>query len=359
MLNYIREDEFIELPIGIENTDLAEIILVQCAFFEFTKKIFNKKLMVAKNNASLLSLFYIDNEKLPLLMNQIDVRHLLPKNFKQLDRKKEIPNLLEILTNYNNYLLSGDFVEHDFSTNYRFHDKFIYCLLYEFTLESDPNIRLAHALQREIPILYSEEKFELAARFLFVTAFLEIFSKTNGCISSKTLEIADSFSIDLRIVTFVKRFVTDLYYYRIESLINYWRKNRDLFPDSVEVKFDELTDIFFKKIIRVQTEFTTNVFDKPGDMIIKIKNISDASLGSIIAENISWTPIDGLVEIGEKRKIRAKFLAPKEEYTLTIPIIPKKEGTINFRNLMIRFNDPFGIKHYTSLELPALKIKKK
>jgi hypothetical protein len=173
------------------------------------------------------------------------------------------------------------------------------------------------------------------------------------------LKIADGFTQDSKIVSVAKRMITDLYNSRVESLTNYWRKNRDIFPDSVDTKFDELMDIVFKNIIDLKAEFTTDTFDKPGDVIITIRNISDASLGSIVVEDIHWTPVEAMEIIGEKRKFRVKAFKPDEKYTLTFPIIPKKEGTINFRNLMIRFNDPFGIKHYTSLEIPSLKIKKK
>jgi len=357
--NINREDEFLELPFGIEETEFVEIVLVQNAFFEFTKLIFGDKTKLARNKASLLSLFFINDVKLlDFLSDYIDVTDLIPENFTQLNRRKEIQNAIEILTDYNNYLLSSDFIEHDFYTDQRFQDKFMYCLLLEFTIESDPKTRLAKALLREIPIKNAEEKHEIAARLLIVATFLEIFSST-GAISSTTLGIADSFTAAAKIVAFAKKFVTDLYNFRIESFINFWRKNKNLFPESVEAKFDELTDTVFKKIIELKADFTTNTFDTPGDIIITIKNKSDAHIGSLVAEEIHWTPIEAMEIIGEKRKIRIKSLASGEESTLTLPIIPNKVGTINIRNLMIRFNDPFGIKHFVSLPIPPLKIKKK
>ncbi|MCK5184363.1 MAG: hypothetical protein KAQ95_08660 [Candidatus Heimdallarchaeota archaeon] len=357
--NINREDEFLELPFGIEETEFAEIVLIQSAFFEFAKLIFGKKTALAKNKALLLTLFFINDVKLlDVLSDYLNVTNIIPKDFKQQNRKKELPNVIEILTDYNNYLLSNDFVEYDFNSNQRFQDKFLYCLLSEFTIESDPKTRLANVLLREIPIINTEEKYEIAARLLIVATFLETFSR-KGAISSNTLGIADSLTDDSKIVQFANKFVTDLYNFRIESFINYWRKNKNLFPESIEAKFDELTYTVFKKIIELKADFTTNTFDKPGDIIIKIKNKSDANLGTLVAEEIHWTPVEAMEIIGEKRKIRAKSLASSEEYTLTIPIIPKKDGTINFRNLMIRFNDPFGIKHFVSLEIPSLKIKKK
>ncbi len=356
--NIVRDDEFIELPAGIENTEFAEIILVNNAFFEFTKLIFGDKTIIASNNAQLLTLFFLNENLLSIFMKRTDISYIFPKNFELLNRKKEIPKFMEILTDYNYYLLSGFFIDSNLKINNRFHDKLIHYILSDFTLESDSKIRLANALLKEIPNFCAKEDFELAARFLVIAAFLGAFSKKIDKISTNILEISQSFSSKIDIVVFTKKFVSDLYSYRIESLINYWRKNQDLFPDSVNIKFDELTDIIFKKIIQIQIEFTTEAYDKPGDIIIKIRNKSDTTLGSLAAEDIHWTPPEGLVVIGEKRKIKAKFLVPNEEYTLTIPIIPKKLGTINFRNLIIRFNDPFGIKHFTSLEIPSLKIKK-
>ncbi|NHJ31476.1 MAG: hypothetical protein FK732_01310 [Asgard group archaeon] len=357
--NINREDEFLELPFGIEETEFVEIVLIQSALFEFTKLIFGKKTALAKNKASLLSLFFINDKKLlDVLSDYLNIANIIPKDFNKQNRKNELPNAVEILTDYNSYLLSSDFVEYDFYSNQRFQDKFLYCLLSEFTIESDPKTRLANVLLREIPIINSEKKFEIAARLLIVAAFLETFS-SKGTISSSTLKIANSLTDNSKIVKFAKKLVTDFYNFRIESFINYWRKNKNLFPESIDAKFDELTDTVFKNIIELKADFTTNTFDKPGDIIIKIRNKSDANLGSLIAEEIHWTPVEAMEIIGEKRKIRAKSLAPDEEYTLSLPIIPRKVGTINFRNLMIRFNDPFGIKHYVSLPIPSMKIKKK
>jgi hypothetical protein len=357
--NIVQEDEFIELPFEIEKTELAEIALIHIAFLEFTKLIFGIT-EIAKDKASLLSLFFINGEKLlDILIEYLDVSSYIPKNFNQLNRRKELGNLIEILTDYNEYLLSKDFVKYDFNSSKSFDDKILHCLLNEFTIESDPKIRLAKALLKEIPNIYAEKEYDVAARLLVVVAFLELNSKTKGELSFQTLEVADSITRESEIVVFVKRLVRDLSNFHIESFINFWRKNKNLFPESIETKFDELTDIVIKKIIGLHAEFTTNTFDKPGDIIITISNKSDANLGSLVAEEIHWTPIEAMGIIGEKRKIRAKSLAPDEEYTLTIPIIPKKEGTINFRNLMIRFNDPFRIKHFVSLPIPSLKIKKK
>ncbi|GAG78247.1 unnamed protein product, partial [marine sediment metagenome] len=236
--------------------------------------IFVNKPTLAKNKASILSLFFINDVKLlDIISDYLDVTNLIQKDFKQQNRKKELPNAIEILTDYNNYLLSCDFVEYDFFSNQRFQDKFLYCLLSEFTTESNPKTRLANVLLREIPIIHAEENHELAARFLIVASFLETLSN-KGEISSKTKEIADIFTEDSKIVKFAKKLVTDLYNFRIESFINFWRKNKDLFPESTEEKFDELTDTVFKKIIELKADFTTNTFDKPGDIIIKIRNKS-------------------------------------------------------------------------------------
>jgi hypothetical protein len=141
LYNTVREEEFIELPFGIEKTELAEIVLIQSAFYEFTRLIFEEKRIAAKENALLLSFFFIKNEKtLNILMDYSDLSAHIPKNFKELNRRKEIPNIMRILTDYNAFLLKGDFVVHDFRTNHRFHDKFKHCLMYECIAKRDSPI---------------------------------------------------------------------------------------------------------------------------------------------------------------------------------------------------------------------------
>jgi len=354
-----REDEFIELPYGIEEYEQVEVVLVQSAFFEFSKLILDIKEM-AFDQAATLSLLFIEKEELlDFAIIQWDVSNLIPKNFKKLNRRNEINNVIEILSDFNSYILKGDFVIYESILHPKFAENFKWVLLNELSSKIDAKSRFAKFLHKEIKKKITEREFEIAARLLFIVLFLEIFSRTPGRISPVTLEITKAISKDSQITSFIKKFVENLHKMQIESLIKYWRTNKDIFPDNVNVKVDELTDTVFKKILKLHVGFTTNVFDSPGEIIIKIKNNSDAVLGTVVAEDIHWTPIEAMEIIGEKRKIRIKTLAPDEEYAIAIPIIPKKEGTINIRNLMIRFNDPFGIKHYVSLPIPPLKIKKK
>ena len=354
-----REDEFIELPFGIEKYEQVEVVLVQSAFYEFCKLILDIK-EIAFDQAATLSLLFIEKEELlDFAITQWGVSDLIPKNFKKLNRRNEINNAIEILSDFNSYILKGDFVVYESILHLKFMENFNWSLLNELSSKIDAKSRFAKFLHKEIKMKIVKEEFETAARLLFIVLFLEIFSRTPGRISSDTLEITENISKDSQISTFIKKFVEKLHKMQIESLIKYWRTSKDLFSDYVNVKVDELTDTIFKRILEIQVDFTTNVFDKPGDIIIKIKNNSDTILGTLVAEEIHWTPQHALEIIGEKRKMRIKTLAPNEEYSTTIPIIPKKEGTINFRNLMIRFNDPFGIKHYVSLPILSLKIKKK
>ena len=58
-----REDEFIELPFGIEEYEQVEVVLVHSAFFEFSKLILDIKEM-AFDQAAILSLLFIEKEEL-------------------------------------------------------------------------------------------------------------------------------------------------------------------------------------------------------------------------------------------------------------------------------------------------------
>ncbi|GAG78251.1 unnamed protein product, partial [marine sediment metagenome] len=83
------------------------------------------------------------------------------------------------------------------------------------------------------------------SRFLLnvITGLLGSFSFVSFSISLIiSANRLSSFTEDSKIVKFAKKLVTDLYNFRIESFINFWRKNKDLFPESTEEKFDELTD---------------------------------------------------------------------------------------------------------------------
>ena len=272
---------------------------------------------MAFDQAATLSLLFIEKEELlDFAITQWNVSNLIPKNFKKLNRRNEINNVIEILSDFNSYIIKGDFVVYESILHPKFMENFNWTLLNELSSKIDAKSRFAKFLHKEIKKKIVAREFETAARLLFIVLFLEIFSKTPGRISPATLEITEKISKDSQISTFIKKFVENLQKMQIESLIKYWRTNKDIFSDSVNVKVDELTDMVFKKILELHVDFTTNAFDSPGEIIIKIKNNSDAVLGTIVAEDIHWTPIEAMKIIGEKRKIRIKTLAPDEEYTI-------------------------------------------
>ena len=52
---------------------------------------------------------------LDILIKDRDVSTIIPKNFKQLNRRKEISSVVEILRDINDYLLRKEFVDFDLS----------------------------------------------------------------------------------------------------------------------------------------------------------------------------------------------------------------------------------------------------
>ena len=113
-----------------------------------------------------------------------------------------------------------------------------------------------------------------------------------------------------------------------------------------------------KKSLQIDVEFTTDELEKPGDIILILTNLSDTNFGTFVLNNIKWTPKEALDIIGENRRFKLKMLEQRKEEKFSIPVIPRKIGTINFTSLDIQFNDFSGIKHYLRMDIPSLKIKK-
>ncbi len=355
---FSRKGKFLEAPVNAENHSQINSILAYEAFqYVFHEMLNNEKL--SQTLAPLGVLLYLsDIESVEFITSTINSIDWNKEHFYKdsRDKRREMISLFEYVKSIKEFIIQLELITNPVAFLELKADNLLKGFLAYLFSKIESKHRLVIFLQNEAVIASDNNELEEAANYLLLSSFLEIKSKEIGKITPKTLELSKHVSTSEPRGIIVYNLIIAMNTLHLSLLIKNWRSNHNLFPSKLELRFDEIVDLLFEKAIRINVEFSTRIFDKPGDIIIKIKNISDSIFGTFVTEDLHWTPRNSLELIGDKRKIRVKSLAPDMEATLIQPIIPKKEGTINFSNLGLRFNDPFGIKHYIKLTIPSLRI---
>jgi len=348
------KDNFLELPKDFENNELIEIALVYEAFKTSMKNLVDHPGLI--NSLAIIgSMLYLNQKKLrELMLSQWQNKIIDLKLFEKEDYKKQI----EIQTLYSLIILIRDFLDYEsIFENDLYVTQLVSIYLNELNTKKDAEIRLSKFLQKISEIELGQNNDMNCAIFFLASYILRTLSNNQFELNSVDLLIKNKISKKPPYGSTVYQLIERLENNEVHSLIELWREKSELFPSKYDFYFEKVIDTIFKNSLQLSTKYTTNSFDKPGDIFLILTNNSDTNFGTFVISDLHWTPKDAMEIIGEKRRFKLKILKHGETITFTYAIIPKKIGTINFSSLDIRFNDFSGIKHYIRLDLPSLKIK--
>ncbi|NHJ83999.1 MAG: hypothetical protein FK734_00970 [Asgard group archaeon] len=350
---------FLEVPVNLKDNKYLQEILTKEAFFVVINSVINDDYL-SRECARMASMLYLTNHsKLEELLLDWKVKKLAINklNSDQANNKLELLKFFDYLKElkklFFDSLLFGD--------KFSFTEKQISCFIDSFFNELYTEEDAKNKIANFITSLESDKEFNLIkedyAIYLFIKAISEFQSNSIGLITDNTLKAANNIANSKPKGEVVDQLINAINNKQAKSFLSIWRSNINLFSTEFDYQIDEVLETIYYKGIDFIVEFTSTNFDTAGDIILTFINRLDSDLGSFTAEDLRWTPRDNIEIIGEKRKIKLASFKMNERYSLKIPILLKKKGTVNFNNLGIRFNDAFGYKQYLRLPIPSLKIE--
>ncbi|NHJ03696.1 MAG: hypothetical protein EAX90_02655 [Candidatus Heimdallarchaeota archaeon] len=348
------KNNFLELPKNFENKELIEIALVFEAFKTTMKNLVDHSDLI--NSLAIVgSMLYLNQKKLrELMFSQLKNKIIDLKLFEIEDNKKQI----EIQILFSLIILIRDFLDYELIfENKLYITQLMSIYLNELYTDKDAEIRFSKFLQKISEVELRQNNDMNSAIFFLASYILRTLSNNQFEINTIDLIIKNKISKKTPYGSTVCQLIEKLENNEVHSLIELWREKSELFPSKYDFYFERVIDTIFKNSLQLSTKYTTNNFDKPGDIILTLSNNSDTNFGTLVIGDLHWTPKDAMEIIGEKRRFRLKVLKQGETVTFTYAIIPRKTGTINFSSMDIRFNDFSGNKHFIRLDLPSLKIK--
>ena len=351
---FTENSGFLEMPKGMVDDDLIEIALIFEAFKTALTNIAKTELIT--NLAKINTILYMKN-----IPNRMMVKEIIDFKIEETSlNREEIEKQNEIRLLFNFYSLFSDLLN-DYLPIFK--SEIILKKITESILKNLFSSIDTECLTATILFELSKEKIkisneEIQSVFLLAVIFLKTISNSCLNIQKELSKFLSRAPINSEKYSVMKQIETEIGNYNLQKLVNQWRKNSDLFPSKFNAYFDKTVDELFKKSLQIDVEFTTDELEKPGDIILILTNLSDTNFGTFVLNNIKWTPKEALDIIGENRRFKLKMLEQRKEEKFSIPVIPRKIGTINFTSLDIQFNDFSGIKHYLRMDIPSLKIKK-
>ncbi|MBD3192394.1 MAG: hypothetical protein GF308_17275 [Candidatus Heimdallarchaeota archaeon] len=344
------QGKFIQVPRELENDPKISILLTREAFFIAIYQILpNNRL--AFDLSMLGTLFFIKDRVL-----REDALQAWPKpswsikpfstNHQYCD--KEIKLLFELIADLKTFSDTTQLSNEQQIT------LLIQTLYNEIGKKSDAKERLAKFFQEVVHLKLKENQPEVAANYLLQSVFAEFLSKTADSISSNTLKLSKKIQKVKPTGKLIFRYSHYLRDLKIKAFYDNWRNNQRLFPNHLDEVVNLVFDEAFRKAIVLTFTSTTSQIDKPGDLQLILENQSDASLGTLRIEDLSWNPKNALEIIGERSSWKSRVLKPGENILFKLPILPKKSSKVHFNPIQLKFNDPFAVKHYIRISLPSL-----
>lgn len=342
------QGKFLQVPRELEKDPKISILLTREAFFLAIYQIIpNNRL--AFDLSMFGTLFFLDGQALrEKALQAWSKPSWSVKPFTNQNYEEEIKLLFESIADLKTFCHSKQLTNEQQTT------LLLQTLYTEIGQASDAKERLAKFFQSAVHQKLKEGQPELAANYLLLSAFAEFLSKTVDSITSVNLKLSKKIQKSTSIGKLVRRYLLYLKDLRIRTFYDNWRKNHQLFPEHLEHVVNLVFDEAFRKAIVFTLSSTTDQIDQPGDLQLVLENQSDASLGTLRIEDLSWHPKDALEVIGERSSWKLKALKPGENSSFKLPILPKKPGKVHFNPLRLKFNDPFAIKHYIRISLPTL-----
>jgi len=356
--NFIEQGNFIEAPKGIEEKAEVEILLSYTACKLFIKQLSNHE-KLSEDLAFIGALLLVtDTELRTIILDQGNKTHWKIDSFTSNLRMghQVITTIFNFAKKFKEYLIGSNLIDQLIFNDRQKMIELVDFVYFDLFSKVTASAILAKFLLEYVKINLKNKDQVDTSNHLLLIAFLEIESSKHAEISKQTMQFANSNAKSNTKGAFTAGFLHELNTLRISAAIKNWRRNRELFSTFADEKFDEITDKLFLRSLKYKISFGTTSFDKAGDIVLEIENLSDAPLTNFISDEFHWTPRDSIDIIGETRKIKLRVLEPGKQFTLRLPILPKKKGSVNFNSLRIKFNDPFGFKHYINLPIPTLKI---